>query len=167
MKPLKPVKAVSDEPITTQSKRYTSPVAPVSKLRVFDPKFKQRTLERIAKAFGLASVDELPPYFRSMFVCPAKIGLAQDLDARFGVAIDKKAYSQRRIALRAYFESFQYRQAILQCEYRMDLELTPAGRVSPDERAHSMKMLYELKQRKLKGNLPTQEARPSPDMEAP
>ncbi len=153
MQLLEIVDDVSNEPITPESERYTSPVAPAPKLRVFYPQFKRRTLGRIASEFGLASADELPPFFRSELVFPAKIGLSQDLDARFGVAESGTVYLRRRIALRSFFESFRYHQAILQCEDRVDLDLTPSGRVLPDERAHSMKALFELKRRKSKGNL--------------
>lgn len=96
----------------------------------------------------MTSIDELPLYFRSEMVFPAKIGLAKDLESRFSTAANKKMRIQRNRALGRYFNSFQYHQAILQCGNRMDLDLIVSGPVSPDERAHSWRTLFDLKQRK-------------------
>ncbi len=127
--------------------RYAAPLQPVTRLRVFRPYFRQRTLGQIVKAFGLLSIDELPPFFRNDLVWPAKIGLARDMDAHFGIADDKMVYSKRRAAFRAYFHSFQYHQAVLQCEYRLDLDLEFTTRVLSADRERSMVALRNLKRR--------------------
>lgn len=128
--------------------RSQRPVSPAPLLRVFRPSFRHLTLALITEAFGLASTDELPSYFLNEMVFPAAIGLSRDLDARFCTATKKETRMQRRRALGRYFNSFQYHQAILQCENRMDLDSTVSGKVSPDERAYSWRALYNLKQRK-------------------
>lgn len=133
-----------------QPQRCATPLPPAPKLRAFHPRFRDRLLLGVANAFGLAAVEELPAYFLQELVFPARIGLAADLKERFGPPQDKTVRGTRRMVLNLYFGSFQYHQAILQCEHRMDLDLDPAGQILPDERARSMKILFDLKQQKLK-----------------
>lgn len=142
--------AVTERSKANQSDRSLDPVPPVPELRAFQPQYRERMLGRIATAFGLASLSELPPYFQSELVYPAEIGLAKQLAARLDLAGDQKDYSSRRTALRSFFGSFQYHQAVIQCANRMNLDLVPAGQVLPEERARSMRVLAHFKQRKSK-----------------
>ncbi|MFD1796990.1 hypothetical protein FQV27_15365 [Paracoccus aurantiacus] len=73
--------------------------------------------------------------------------MAKQLAARLGAAGDQKDYSRRRTASRSFFGSFQYHQAVIQCENRMNLDLVPSGQILPEERARSMRVLIHFKQR--------------------
>ncbi|RYH00811.1 hypothetical protein EU805_16500 [Salipiger sp. IMCC34102] len=141
---------MTEKPSLSQSERFLLPVSPVPKLRAFQPYYRERVLCRIAAAFGLASTDELPPYFLVEFILPAKIGLRKDLENRFGPALGQEAEKRRRLAMRGFFDSFQYHQAVIQCEDRICLDLAPSGRVTADERAYSMRFLGHLKRRHLR-----------------
>lgn len=135
--------------------RYACPLPSAPKLRAFQPNFRQRILTRIAETFDLSASEQLPAYFQQNVVYTAKIGLAKDMAERFGGAQDENGLSERRKALNLYFRCFHYHQAILQCTDRVDPELRPAGLISPDKRARTMKALFDMKRRKAKENPPT------------
>lgn len=90
--------------------------------RVLKPEFKNRFLTQLSEALGIKQTADLPKIFLAERVLPMKIGIANDLLARYPNAQDHKTVKK---ALSFLARSFTYSNAVIEEERRYDLDLNP------------------------------------------
>ncbi|MEO1109889.1 MAG: ProQ/FINO family protein [Pseudomonadota bacterium] len=90
--------------------------------RVLRPEFKTKFLNQLSEALGIRQTADLPKIFLAERVMPMKIGIANDLIARYPNAQDHKTVKK---TLGFLVRSFTYSNAVIEEERRYDLDLNP------------------------------------------
>jgi len=104
--------------------------------RVLKPGFKTKILNQLTEALGITQTADLPKIFLAERVSPMKIGIADDLLARYPNAQDRKAVKK---ALGVLVRSLTYSNAVIEEDRRYDLDLNPVydetGEITEKSRA--------------------------------
>jgi hypothetical protein len=103
--------------------------------RVMKPGFRAKILSQLSEALGVSRTEDLPKIFLAERVVPMKIGIADDLLARYPNAQDRKIVKK---ALGFLVRSLNYSNAVIEEERRFDLDLNPvydeAGEITDQSR---------------------------------
>ncbi|MCK7616025.1 ProQ/FINO family protein [Roseibium sediminicola] len=104
--------------------------------RVLKPGFKTKVLNQLTEALGISKTVDLPKIFLAERVSPMKIGIADDLLARYPNARDRKVVKK---ALGVLVRSLTYSNAVIEEDRRYDLDLNPVydatGEITEKSRA--------------------------------
>ena len=90
--------------------------------RVLKPEFRTKILNLLTETLGIRKSEDLPKIFLAERVMPMKIGIADDLLARYPNSQDRKAIKK---ALGFLVRSFTYSNAVIEEDRRYDLDLNP------------------------------------------
>ena len=143
---------------TPSETRHPDKLTPMRK-RTFFPDQRERFQARFCDALAVPE-DALPALLTQPVAIPLKIGISEDLIARYGLPEDKDAPARRKLStvLRHYCRCYQYQHAILDCETRFTLDMEPAQHVTEPDRNGAIHQLRVLaRQRKARRQREEQE----------
>lgn len=113
--------------------------------RSLKPEFRTKVLNQLTEALGIRQTADLPKIFLSERVYPMKIGIADDLIARYPNAQDRKAVKK---ALGFLVRSLTYSNAVIEEQRRYDLDLNPVfdetGVITDQCRADALKNIKSI-----------------------
>ncbi len=122
---------------TSKKPRSTSG-SPGMDRRRFKRIFFAEIQAQLREALGLTEDDTLPDVFRVPFAVPLKIGIAPDLQNRYGLRDPKHPrYKLLTKVLKRYCQSTQYHYAILNAKTRFNMNLKPAQPITDEDRQNA------------------------------
>ncbi|WP_298967068.1 ProQ/FINO family protein [uncultured Roseibium sp.] len=111
----------------------------------------------MTESLGISKIENLPKIFLAKRVWPMKIGVADDLLARYPNAQDRKIVKK---ALSALVKTLTYSNAVIEEDRRYDLDLNPVydktGEITDQSRADAQNnikcALDKIRKRKMQGS---------------
>ena len=112
----------------------------------FRPDFISDLRDSICAALKLETHADLPLYFRSPYAFPAAIGIAKELEKRYGIEADTQEQKTLGNILGRYFRSSQYVNAMCDMPRRYTLDMDPSDAVQDGERfLYKEKLRWKIK----------------------
>ena len=116
----------------------------------FHPVQRQRILDGFCRVFGVDSEAELPAYLLHDIAVPLQVGYSRKLSERYNVP--RRGKDPRAgafgTAMTRYTNSRAYQHALLNCETRFTIDMTPAEPITDEDREQAIITLRELNRRK-------------------
>ena len=129
------------------------PARPTRSLRErqqFHPVQRQRILDGFHRVLGVDSEAELPAYLLHDMAVPLQVGYSRELSERYNVP--RRGKDPRAgafgTAMTRYTNSRAYQHALLHCETRFTIDMTPAEPITDEDREQAIIALRELNRRK-------------------
>ena len=116
----------------------------------FHPVQRQRILDGFCRVLGVDSEAELPAYLQHEMVVPLQVGYSKKLCERYNVP--RRGKDPRAgafgTAMTRYTNSRAYQHALLHCETRFTIDMTPAEPITDEDREQAITTLREINRRK-------------------
>ena len=133
--------------------RPAEPARPTRSLRErqqFHPVQRQKILDGFCRVLGVDSEADLPAYLQHDMVVPLQVGYSKELSERYNVP--RRGNDPRAgafgMAMTRYTNSRAYQHALLHCETRFTIDMTPAEPITDEDREQAIVTLREINRQK-------------------